>query len=126
MTNFDFVVLLVVGEATQQALVGEDYSFTNAAIVIATLIMLDVGLSLVKRASPRADAVLDGRPMVIVERGRPLTDLMRRARVDVQDVLAAARERQGLERLDQIQWAVLECHGTISIVPWPQGERPRA
>jgi len=46
LTTFDFVLLLIIGEATQQALLGDDFSFTNATLVIATLIVLDVGLSL--------------------------------------------------------------------------------
>ena len=49
LTTFDFVLLLIIGEATQQALLGDDFSFTNAMLVIATLIVLDVGLSLAKR-----------------------------------------------------------------------------
>lgn len=48
LTTFDFVLLLIIGEATQHALLGEDFSFTNAMLVIATLIVLDVGLSLAK------------------------------------------------------------------------------
>ena len=55
--------------------------------------------------------------MVIVEDGKPLKDRMERARVDESDVLVAARERQGLERLDQIRYAVLERTGEISIIP---------
>lgn len=53
LTTFDFVLLLIIGEATQQALLGEDFSFTNAMLVIATLIVLDVGLSLAKLNSRR-------------------------------------------------------------------------
>jgi uncharacterized membrane protein YcaP (DUF421 family) len=54
---------------------------------------------------------------VIVEDGKPLTDRMERARVDVGDVLSAARETQGLEKMDEIRLAVLERSGRISIVP---------
>jgi uncharacterized membrane protein YcaP (DUF421 family) len=42
ITSFDFVLLLVIGEATQQALLGEDFSLIHAVLVIVTLIMLDV------------------------------------------------------------------------------------
>jgi len=68
-------------------------------------------------------AVDDGGPvsfahfMVIVEDGVALTDRMVKARVDKEDVLAAARHLQGIERLDQIRYAVLERGGGISIVP---------
>lgn len=117
ITAFDFVLLLIIGEATQQALLGQDYSITNALLVIMTLVVLDVGLSLLKLRSRRLDQVLDDMPLVIVEDGKPLSDRMRKLRVDEQDVLSAARLHQGLERLDQIRYAVLERSGGISIIP---------
>ena len=48
ITTFDFVLLLVIGEATQQALLGDDFSLTNAFIVIVTLVGVDIGLSLLE------------------------------------------------------------------------------
>jgi uncharacterized membrane protein YcaP (DUF421 family) len=117
ITTFDFVLLLVIGEATQQALIGTDFSITSAALAIVTLTVIDIGLSWIKRRSPTADRWLDDVPIVIVEHGRPLETRMRSERVDVADVLAAAREHHGLERLSQIRYAVLERNGDISIVP---------
>ena len=117
ITTFDFVLLLIIGEATQQALLGQDYSMTNAIIVIVTLVMMDIGLSFIKRQSKTIDKVLDDVPLVIVEDGVALKDRMDKARVDEADVLSAARHLQGLERLDQIRYAVLERSGGISIVP---------
>jgi uncharacterized membrane protein YcaP (DUF421 family) len=55
--------------------------------------------------------------VVIVKDGRVLADRMKHERVDLADVLAAARERHGLERLDQIKYAVIERRGGITIVP---------
>ena len=117
ITAFDFVLLLIIGEATQQALLGEDFSLLNAWIVIATLALLDLGLSFAKEWSPRLDRILDSAPLVIVADGRLLEGRIRQERVDLSDVLAAARERHGLERLDQIKFAVLERNGGISIIP---------
>ncbi len=122
MTSFDFVLLLIVSEATQQGLLGNDFSLTNAFLVILTLIGLDVTLSLWKQRSPRVEKLLDGVPMVIVEDGRPLKDRMDKARIDEEDILTAARELQGLARMDQIQYAVLERSGGISVIP-KQGSR---
>lgn len=117
ITTFDFVLLLVIGEATQQALIGSDFSMTSAALAIITLTVIDIGLSWIKRRSATADRWLDDVPIVIVEHGHPLEARMRSERVDVADVLAAAREHHGLERLSQIRYAVLERNGDISIVP---------
>jgi uncharacterized membrane protein YcaP (DUF421 family) len=117
VTTFDFVLLLIVGEATQQALLGEDFSLTNAFLVILTLIGLDIAISLWQQRWPGLAKWLEGVPLVIVEHGQPLRERMRRARVSEDDILTAARERQGLARMDQIQYAVLERSGGISIIP---------
>ncbi len=123
INTFDFVLLLIVGEATQQALLGDDFSVINAFIVIGVLIGIDILLALIKARSQLVAKLVEGVPMVLVENGVPLKDRMRRARVDVSDVLEAGRELQGLERLDQIKFAILEVSGRITIVP--QSGEPR-
>ena len=117
LTTFDFVLLLIIAEATQQGLLGDDFSVVKAILVIATLIGLDIGISLLKDRSRLLHKIIEGVPLVIVEDGRMLEDRMRRARIDLDDVLQAARERQGIERVDQIKFAVLERTGEISIIP---------
>ncbi len=116
-TTFDFVLLLIIAETTQQALLGDDYSLTNAFVLITTLVGIDIALSLLKRKFRQLGQIMDGAPLLIVDNGRPLEERMARARVDRQDVLEAARRLQGLERMDQIKYAVLEQSGGISIVP---------
>ena len=117
ITTFDFVLLLIISEATQQALIGEDNSMINGAIVVATLIGLNVLMSLLKQRSRWFDRLLDDIPLVIVADGKPLKDRMDKARVDEDDVLDAAREIHGLERMEQIRHAILERDGQISIIP---------
>ena len=117
VTPFDLVLLLIISEAAQNAMIGQDYSLTNSFLVILTLVGLDVLLSFVKQRSHKAEKVLDGAPLLIVERGRLLEDRMHKSRVDQEDVMAAARLHQGLERLEQIKYAVLEVNGEISIIP---------
>jgi uncharacterized membrane protein YcaP (DUF421 family) len=119
MTTFDLVLLLIISETTQQAMIGDDFSFTAAALAILTFVGMNVALAALKTRFPALDTWLDGLPTVIVADGRPLADRMRRARVDVSDVLAAARELQGLGRLDQIAYAVLERDGKITVIPKP-------
>jgi uncharacterized membrane protein YcaP (DUF421 family) len=131
ITTFDFILLLIISEAIQNGLVGDSYSITNAFVLVTTLVLVDVGLSLVKGRWPRIERYLDGTPLVIVEGGRLLHDRMGKARVDEGDVLNAAR-REGLERLAQVKHAILERNGDISIIPWsespdaPTTERPAA
>lgn len=117
LTAFDFVLLLIISESIQQAMITDDYSMTNAFLLVITLVGLDIMMSLWKQRSPRAEKVLDGVPVMIVEDGKLHADSMVMERVDEADILAAAREKQGLERMDQIKHAVIEATGGISIVP---------
>lgn len=120
MTAFDFVLLLIISEATQNAMIGDDYSVTNGLLVIATLILLNIGLSLLKDRSRVIEELVDGVPTVLVADGKLLEREMRKSRVGVEDILHAAREKQGLERLDQIKYAVLEVSGGINVIPKEQ------
>jgi uncharacterized membrane protein YcaP (DUF421 family) len=117
ITVFDFVLLLIISEATQQAMIGQDFSITNAILVISTLVGAERGLTWVQRRSKTVDRLLDGLPLVLVEDGKPFEDRLKQERIDLSEILAAARQTQGLARLDQIKYAVLEQSGGISIVP---------
>lgn len=117
LTTFDFVLLLIIGEATQQALLGDDFSIVNAMVVIVSLVVFDIALSLLKNKSRWLSKLIDGEPMIIVEHGQVLERRTRKARIDEGDILEAARHSQGLERIDQIKFAILEKDGKISIIP---------
>lgn len=117
ITTFDFVLLLIIGEATQQALLGDDFSVTNAAVVIGTLIAIDMGFGLLQQRSSGLDKFIEGLPVVLLEDGKPLQERMENSQVSLDEIRKAARETQGLERLDQIKFAVLERSGGISIIP---------
>lgn len=116
-TTFDFVLLLIIAETTQQALIGNDASVTGAFLLIVVLVGTDILLSLIKGWLPRVDRLIEGQPLVILRDGVPLRSRMRIERVDDEDILTAARELQGIDRLEDIERAVLERNGGISIVP---------
>jgi uncharacterized membrane protein YcaP (DUF421 family) len=114
---FLLIVFLIISETTQQAMVANDHSMTNGAILILTLVGMDIALSLIKQWVPAAEAWLDGLPIVIVRDGKLLQDRMNRERVDKADILEAARQRLGIATLDEIKYAVLERNGDITIIP---------
>lgn len=117
LTAFDFVLLLIVSEAIQQAMITSDSSLTNAFLLVLTLVGLDIMMSLWKQRSPRVEKILDGVPVLIMENGKLHHDRMKRERVDEGDILASARERHGVERLDQVKHALVEATGGISVIP---------
>jgi uncharacterized membrane protein YcaP (DUF421 family) len=117
VTPFDLVLLLIISEATQQALVDDDNSMTHAFLLVGTLVGLNMLMSALKTHWKSADHVLDSAPLLIVENGEPIESHMRKERIDVDDVLDAAREAHGIGKLEDIRYAVLERNGRISIVP---------
>jgi uncharacterized membrane protein YcaP (DUF421 family) len=117
ITTFDFILLLIIGEATQQALVGEDYSITNAFVVIGTLVTLERLFSTMENRWPAFSRVVESLPVVVVENGKLLEHRARQEGVTLTEILAAGREHHGLERLEQFKYAILERHGGISVVP---------
>lgn len=117
MTPFDFVMLLIISETTQSAMTDMDNSLTNSFLLILTFVATNIFLSLVKEQFPRLEKLIDGEPVLLVENGRPIEHRLRKTRVGLDDVMRSARETQGLERLEQVKYAVLESTGHISIIP---------
>ena len=117
MTSFDLILLLIISEATQQALLGDDFSVTGAALTIVTLIVLDILFGALKGWFPRIDRLVDGVSLILVEDGKLLKGRAKKAGIDEEDIMVSARGTQGLERMDQIKFAILEKNGKISIIP---------
>ena len=117
ITTFDFILLLIVAEATQQGLLGDDFSVTNAVVVIGTLVVLDRVLDGLAARYPGFNKTLNNIPVVIVEDGRVVEEAPSRYEISEGEVLQQARLNQGIERLEQIKYAVLERNGGISVIP---------
>ena len=122
MNAFDLLLLLIISEATQEAMIGQDHSMTHAIILIVTLVGLDIVLSLIKRRSRHAEMLFDSVPLVLVENGKPIRRHMNKERIDEDDVLRAARENYGISKMDEIHLAILERDGKISIIPRESGQ----
>lgn len=121
MTAFDLLLLLIVGDITQEFLVGDDASLTGVVLVIGTFVMIDVALSILKRRFDLLSHWIDGVPTVLCQNGEFDEEALRKARVKEDDILAAAREYQGIDRREDIKLAMLEANGKISIVPRRSG-----
>ena len=117
ITTFDAVLLLIISETTQAALIDEDHSMTNSVLLILTMLGLDILLSELKQHIPAIQKIMDGTPMLILDPNGLKQDKMDRERVDRHDILHAARDLQGLGTMDEIEYAVLETTGEITIIP---------
>lgn len=116
MSPLKLVALLLIPELVAQGLVREDFSMTNALIALTTLFALVFGTSLASYYSTKAENVITSEPTVLVERGRFLAEKLNKERV-APDEIFAEMHKTGLERLEQVRWAILESDGKISIIP---------
>jgi uncharacterized membrane protein YcaP (DUF421 family) len=115
MEPFDLIIIIVIGDLVQQAATQQDMSVTGAILSAGTIGLMTVLFSWFSWRFPRTRPVLDGKPIVIVEDGKPLMDNMRRERVTIEELAAQARLK-GIESLDSVKWAVLETGGQVSFI----------
>jgi uncharacterized membrane protein YcaP (DUF421 family) len=115
MTPFDLVLLIILGDAIQQGLTQDDYSVTGAILAIATIAALQVFTSYLSYKSRSARKVLEGEPIVLVERGEIVERNMNRERMRPDEIAEEMRQQQ-IGSLDEVEWAILEANGTISFI----------
>ena len=118
LTTFDFVLLLIVGDSCQQAMTGTDYSMVNGFIIVISLVALDMLMSFLKQRFNFFEKIVDGTPLILIYQGNLQEKNMQKAEIDESDILESARKLQGLERLEQIKYAILEKGGEITIIPY--------
>ena len=118
---FDLILLIVLGDAVQQGLTQDDYSLTGAFLAIGTIAILQLAVSYANFRFPKLRPVLDGEPIVVVQDGKPIEKNLRRERVTIEDLAAAARQ-QNIAKIDDVQWAVMETSGAISFIKKPGSE----
>jgi uncharacterized membrane protein YcaP (DUF421 family) len=116
MNSFDLILLLIISEATQQALLGSNFSVTGAALSIVTLIVMDMSFRKVKKYLPGAEEMIDGTAVILVENGVLMHEKMKLVDFSEGDIMVSARNNQGLTRLAESKFAILESSGHISII----------
>ncbi|HEX4166409.1 MAG TPA: YetF domain-containing protein [Bryobacteraceae bacterium] len=115
ITPFEFVLVFFIGGVTLTPMVGDDKSLSNAFCQIMTIAVLHYAIAWCKQKNPRFGRLVDGTPLVLVDRGQERTETMHKMRISLEDVRAMARDR-GLANLDKVDYAVLERNGDITIL----------
>jgi len=116
LSPLELVSLLMIPEIVAPALTGDNYSVTNAIVGVATLLVLVFATSLLTHRFKKAEIAVDGEPTVLVHRGEVFERHMNLTRITPDEVFAEMH-KSGLQRLDQVEWAILETDGSIAIVP---------
>ena len=126
-TIFDLVLILLVANAVQPAMTGPDNSLLGGLIIIGSLVAVDGVVGLARARVPIVNQLLEPRPTVLAEDGKWQTKAMEEQDVTLEDGEMALREH-GIADIEDVELAVLEADGSISVVTKDQsasGRRPR-
>ena len=113
LSTFQLLLYVTMGDLVQQSVTQQDFSVTGGLLAVGTFAVLTVALSWAQWRFPPLRDVVTGRPELLVCDGEPQRAVMRRQRLSVHDLHAAARE-QGIRSLDEVELAVFEANGRIS------------
>jgi len=113
MSSFDLVVLLIISNTVQNAIIGNDNSVTGGFIGALTILALNYGIARLVVSSKRFERVIEGAPTLLVHNGRVIEANMRREML-TRDELMAALRRQGILSVDEVRVALLEETGAIT------------
>lgn len=114
-TPFDMLLLILLGNAVQNALLGQDTSLGGGLILAATLIVLNYFVGWVTTRSPAVERVIDGEPVVLARHGQVLHRVLQRELVSKADFSRAMRDA-GCENIDEVDLALLEINGHITFL----------
>ena len=113
---FDLILLVVIGDLVQQGVTQSDMSFTGLVLAVGTFTVLAVATSWLSYRFKAMRKVLEAAPLVVVEHGKPIEHNMRAERLTLEEVTEAARLQQ-VASLEDVEWAIIEPSGQISIIP---------
>jgi uncharacterized membrane protein YcaP (DUF421 family) len=113
---FDLILLVVIGDLVQQGVTQSDMSFTGLVLAVGTFTVLAIATSWLGYRFKTMRKVLEAAPLVVVEHGKPVEHNLRAERLTLEEVAAAARLQQ-VASLDDVEWAIIESNGQISVIP---------
>jgi len=115
MTPFDFLLLLLLANAVQNAMTGPDTSVLGGLVAAGTLFAANLVVAWLARRSSRAEQLVEGMPTILVRRGRVLAPNLQKEGITREDLLRSLREH-GVERVEDVRSAILEVDGSISVL----------
>src|SRR5207253_7045193 len=116
MTAFDLLVLLIISNAVQNAMIGPDTSLNGGLLAALALLAVDRLVGRLALRGGTLQTLVVGSPTLLVYEGRLLPDHLYKEGLSESDVLQALREH-GVDDLVAVKSAVLEIDGTISVIP---------
>ena len=114
-TPFDMLLIVLLGNAVQNALLGKDTSLAGGVLLAATLIAVNWMLGYITARSRRAERMIEGEPVVLARNGTLYERALKRELVSRADFDEAMRQ-QGCADIAEVRLALLETNGQISVV----------
>ena len=118
LAPFDLVLLLVLSNAVQNSMNAGDNSLVGGLISAATLVFVNWLIGYATYRNKRLEALIEGRPTVLIHHGRLYEDAMSRAQLTHHELNAAIRQA-GVSCPEDVLSAILENNGAISVIPKP-------
>ena len=116
MNPLDLVLILLIANAVQNAMVGADVTIAGGVVAAATLLIMNYLAARVTERYPRVEELLEGDPVVLINNGRFVDDHIRQQRLTRKLVEQQMREH-GFDEVSAVHSATLEVDGTISFIP---------
>ena len=120
-TPFDLLLLLLLANAVQNAMVGPDTSLVGGVVAAAALFAVNTAAARFAWRSKGAARLFEGTPTLLIQQGQILDGNLAREGISNEDLLRALREH-GIESVDVVRSAILEVDGSISVLK--QDEMP--
>jgi uncharacterized membrane protein YcaP (DUF421 family) len=112
--TLDLIVLLLIANAVQNGIIGNDVSVTGAFVGAATLFAINEALNRTTYVMPWTARVLEGDPTYLIRKGQADRKALFRASISLPELRAIAR-RQGFSGLVEVKTAILETNGAVSM-----------
>jgi len=116
LTPFDLVVLLIISNVVQNAVIGNDNSLGGGMIGAVTILVLNWGVVEISYRFKFMRRAMEGTPTILIHNGKILQENLRRERITLEDLQAALRKSGAIDA-GQVRFAVLEENGQISVIP---------
>ena len=112
--TLDLVVLLLIANAVQNGIIGSDNTVTGAVIGAVTLFAVNEVFTRAAYSSSLASRLLEGKTTVLIRDGKPVPKALFREAISLPELRAIAR-RQGFDDLGEIDTAILETNGVVTM-----------
>ena len=119
LAPFDLVLLLVLSNAVQNSMNGGDNSLLGGLVSATTLVIVNYLVGMLTFRSKRMEALIEGRPIIIVHNGQVFEDVMSRVQLTHHELNSALRQA-GCDCVADVHLAVLENNGSISVTTRPK------